>query len=788
MRFRSAVALFLMVFGSGPASALEWEIERNFRYFAYPSDVAVQRVARDLYVAKTGAAPTPQQSELQMNDAGFWSTELAGAGDLAKGWPSDWPRVGTIYDLVKRLRQDENRIKPADQLELARLGWASLLALAPSSRQPTGATETCWDPAKRIHSNCPQWGDYVRPPGWIVQVFDPDAAPGQTCEWTLDGAVIADAGSFPAKAQAALRETAKPVTTADCREVRIIVPSAVPDAGDPRKTPVLGRARIDRTTSDGKMTTLEVDPADRLLIGFGDSFTSGEGNPERPARFNGQAWPASGNPGAVDLPARDPDTTTANDTRAQWTDRWCHRSVYSWQIRSALAIALSDPHRSVTILPYGCSGAAILEGLLYAWNGVEYDHAVDRGVIGSRAELGLAYQELCANFEPTNNRKLDPPTDAQESSAGFAAAALANARHYVVRCSRTKPNIFKRTADGLLLDIGINDVDFSKWVLGLILDGEIERVSQGFIPCVSDTGGGLTACDTQTRAKYARLKQRFDILRAVLANYLLPEFGIKPDHVVAAIYPRELSGCGADAGDRVSGNVGLTVATQPPPLLLPRIDDAACQNAGLGFALAGHGGVVAALRDAGSVRSVENARRLLNEELGAFAAGLGGQGVQPSLLSAFDGADFRGRGFCVTRDSHSVPPNGHACFTKVDLTNSATIPCAPGNPPSDPESTHVPRPVTDLSDCPHTQDVAAFHPFPPGRYEPYRHRERLFRTMNDVYMTINQRPSQQIDTAFGLLDLTNRASGGAFHPTAEGHAVVAGYAVSALCAKLGCGD
>jgi hypothetical protein len=193
----------------------------------------------------------------------------------------------------------------------------------------------------------------------------------------------------------------------------------VPEAGDPRKTPVEGRAWGDRTMSDGKTTTLEIAPADRFLIGFGNSFTSGEGNPERPARFSGLAWPPA------NLPSRSPDTTTANDTRAQWTDRWCHRSVYSWQIRSALAVALADPHRSVTILPCGCSGPAIIEGLLYAWNGVEYDHAVDRGVIGSRAELGLAYQELCASFEPTNNLKLNPPTDAQESNPNFVSAPFA---------------------------------------------------------------------------------------------------------------------------------------------------------------------------------------------------------------------------------------------------------------------------------------------------------------------------------------------------------------------------
>jgi hypothetical protein len=127
------------------------------------------------------------------------------------------------------------------------------------------------------------------------------------------------------------------------------------------------------------------------VIGFGDSFTSGEGNPERLALFSGAPW-IGGN-----LPARDPDPVSLSqkDTRAQWTDRWCHRSVYSWQIRTTLAAALSDPHQSFAVLPYGCSGATIMEGILYGYNGVEWSAVTDKGVIGSRSEIGLAYQEIC---------------------------------------------------------------------------------------------------------------------------------------------------------------------------------------------------------------------------------------------------------------------------------------------------------------------------------------------------------------------------------------------------------
>ena len=164
------------------ALALDWEIERNFRYFLYPSDVAAQRVARDLYAAKnSGAAPTPEQLEHFINGPAFWTTKLSEAGDLAKSWPIEWPRAAaaTPYDLVKQLRAEEGRPPPPLEPELDRRGWASLIVRErPEGPTLTGSTATCWNPVQRLHNGCAVWGDYVRAPGWIVRVFDPDAAAG----------------------------------------------------------------------------------------------------------------------------------------------------------------------------------------------------------------------------------------------------------------------------------------------------------------------------------------------------------------------------------------------------------------------------------------------------------------------------------------------------------------------------------------------------------------------------------------------------------------------------------
>ena len=735
------------------ALALDWEIERNFRYFLYASDVAAQRVGHDLYTAENGAAPTPEQLEKFMNGAAFWTTKLSEAGDLAKSWPIDWPHDAgaTPYELVKQLRAGEGRPAPPQESELDRRGWASLLVRErPEGATLTGSTATCWNPAQRLHNGCAVWGDYVRAPGWIVRIFDPDAAAGQTCQWSFAGAVPRPAPrTFVAATQQALKAGLTTVS-ADCRELRIVVPS---DPNDPKS--VAGQTTVTRTMN-GTQASVTVTPKDRLVIGFGDSFTSGEGNPELTAHFSGAPWTGGS------LPARAPDPVSlaGKDTRAQWTDRWCHRSVYSWQIRTALAAALSDSHQSFTILPYGCSGATIPEGILYGYNGVEWSAASDKGVIGSRSEVGLAYQEIC---EPEAFRsycvsgapwcgRTEPPTEAQEQTSGFYAAAGPGLRRAVMRCG--PKNVFKRAADALLIDIGVNDVGFAGWAAAIILQDPILRKAAGAAaPCFDGTANCAA-----TQSLFVRLASRYTLLRTVLDQYMLPDFGIDPSHVIVAVYPPALEN--EDGVFCPQGNAGLTIATFPSFL------ETNCGG------LAALGGVLAEYPASDQVeRDVEQARVKLNESLVAFALKAPAFDVVTTYTS-----DYAKRGVCATTDPQSRPAAGEACFTATDF---AKLHCALSA-----ESMHVPR--AEAGGC--TNGVTAFLPFQPTQFEPYRSRTRLLRTMNDVFLAINQRPQSYLDeNAFGVLDLSGRATGGAFHPTAQGHAIIANDAASELCQRIGCG-
>jgi hypothetical protein len=68
-----------------------------------------------------------------------------------------------------------------------------------------------------------------------------------------------------------------------------------------------------------------------------------------------------------------------------------------------------------------------------------------------------------------------------------------------------------------------------------------------------------------------------------------------------------------------------------------------------------------------------------------------------------------------------------------------------------------------------------WRPFDPVfDYRPYQHRTRLLRTMNETYFVINQLSgASQGSKAGGMLSLRDAAVFGAFHPTAEAHAIFA---------------
>ena len=85
---------------------------------------------------------------------------------------------------------------------------------------------------------------------------------------------------------------------------------------------------------------------DYLIVSLGESFASGEGNPDVPQRYE----PNYVYNMQVGWKLIEP---------ARWQDERCHRSAYAGPAQAALAIEAADPKTSVTFLSFTCSGATI---------------------------------------------------------------------------------------------------------------------------------------------------------------------------------------------------------------------------------------------------------------------------------------------------------------------------------------------------------------------------------------------------------------------------------------------
>lgn len=247
--------------------------------------------------------------------------------------------------------------------------------------------------------------------------------------------------------------------------------------------PINLRARYGRTTvatvdvSSGpeapQRISTEIAVRDIFIAGLGDSIASGEGNPDRPIALSDEGFcfrsyidlgnasaqyyrpSRAGYKGGRACEAPDSLQVWQRQT-ALWLNSACHRSLYSYQTRTALALAVQYPHIAVTYLPLACTGATIPEGML----------------AGQRARECL----------PTKSG----------SCQGTVNAQLAELREAVTAAKRRQPD---RKLDLVLLSIGANDINFSGLVADVIVDTPTERAlfrRTGVIGSVDDSRAALT--------------------------------------------------------------------------------------------------------------------------------------------------------------------------------------------------------------------------------------------------------------------------------------------------------
>ena len=328
----------------------------------------------------------------------------------------------------------------------------------------------CVDADGEIGPSCERDGrpeNYLAPAAHHVAVVLTNAPPDATCAWTFDnGDDPPQLFNAPCSDDVSLwvRYGRPTITTVDI---------ALPDQPPQR-------------------VTTEILVRDLLVAGLGDSVASGEGNPDQPVslaadgfcfrRLFGGGRGDYFRPGRADYHGdKTCDLPTRNDEEwarhgALWMNAACHRSLYSYQLRTALSLAIENPHLAVTYLPLGCSGATIAEGLL--------------------------------GPQPANEITCRAPGSGP--CPARVPGQIEQLRDLLARAQRDRPD---RHLDLLLLSIGANDIGFSGLVANVIIHEGIERT-------LFERTGIIKTIDQAQLILNRDLPGRFAKLRAALKPFV----------------------------------------------------------------------------------------------------------------------------------------------------------------------------------------------------------------------------------------------------------------------------
>jgi hypothetical protein len=534
----------------------------------------------------------------------------------------------------------------------------------------------CLDAAGAVTETCQRDGvkeNYLVPQDHRVAVRLAGTVPGNaTCTWTFDDGT-------PPPQQATL-----PCT----EEVRLRVRYGVPLI-----------AAVGVTRADGSVdgASVEVRVRDLLIAGLGDSVAAGEGNPDRPIeladegfcfrRFFGSGLSEYFRPSRAGFQGNKacPDAAAVNASEvaewsrqgAQWLSPACHRSLYGYQIRTALALAVENPHIAVTFIPLACTGATIESGLL------------------------------------SSQGASDCP--ASGSCAGTVPSQIGQLSSLVEKSRRQRAD---RNLDLILLTIGANDIKFSGLVADVIITSGVERV-------LFNQGGLIASVPQSQRILDREFPSAFGKLRAALK----PLAGGDLSRVVLVSYGNPaLQGEAACPGGRDGLDVHPAFTADGPRLR--QVSDFVTSK------------FLPKLRALARCEAGANCREPTTDRM--------------TLVERHQ-QRFAGHGFCAR--SPDDPPFDRDCFAAngesfdADPVSAATAPLACSRRPSE--------------------------------YQPYAPRARWVRTANDSYFTamtyprgmpVMMQPTNVHDATWGAM---SAVYGGAIHPSAEGHAVMADAALPA---------
>jgi hypothetical protein len=679
---------------SSCAGGLIWEVENPFRFFKDQKSFALHEAAFTSVRAGLSAAAISDP---------IWRTErLLNDPDCRDG------------STPERCAASAGR-----RYQQSRMGWAA---------QTLG--NTCYDlegRPRRYLATCTRkysWGhakeDYVLPDAHTVSVWlaaDLAAQSVGDCVWTWQ----------PRKANGKAETRRLPCSHKLTLER---VPYALEHA--------YSGVSVSVKLPDGReLGEPELMVEDLFIVALGDSFASGESNPDRPVQFSGsremvydptlaqsysvaRTLPKSSAPGyglASDdgqsnpkvLPRRYMEDEAADryyplgsrefaaafeKANARWLSRDCHRSQYGYPLRVALQLAIENRHRSVTFATFACSGADINHGLFAEMEAREGAREVPGGKVS--AQFDQLTDLICRG--------------AHSQRASYSLPVYSPGRKAVTDQKILKnwcpPALRKRSIDMVLLSIGGNDVGF-----GALAAFALTEQLSDLAPVAGLLGASMRFGPQVSRVYLDVLDKRMKAVKDALRD----GFGVPAARVVQSSYePIQFDEGGGLCGSQPTLGMDVHAALR---IGRPHLNETTQFLGALSRRL----------------ECISNARS--RADCPSHLAT--GSGTGFALVTEHI-PEFKHRGFCA-RDPNHLLAEGSAM----------RVPRRPGNGDE-------------------------FRPYSPAATLPYAHRWRLFRTPNDAFLTANTH--REGTPLFDILQPAYAALySGALHPTAEAHAIVADH-------------
>ncbi len=462
------VLLVMLVLASVEAKAetltssnvqITWKVSNRFRLFRNP----------DLF----------KQQELAWRQYGQHVNQRSGSTEDSAMFYYNSSVLGTEHVLNDRRIPFTNILRTKFDWR----GWAASVV-----------NQTCWNEKQRRHTACSDIETYVNPKFHEIEMqlkplSGKNIVSEYNCIWHVG--------------------TAKEIQAPCDETVKAYLP--YPEG-----------AAISVNVEGERPISIDAKVKDILILGLGDSFASGEGNPDIPVALDE-------NHRSQNLyPARTNGDVSGS---AIWLDQLCHRSLYSHQLRAALQIGIENPHGAVTFMGYSCSGAS-----------------VDKGILGPQS-----YVEFVSD---PNNRNAD--SRVQASYGGKKDSQLYWALRELCKVDLAKDNgiwvcpdqQFRRKVDFVFLSIGGNDVGFANLVAWSTLRDGASSVLAKFFGATVPADQFAANVKNDLGAAYGRLAHALE--RSIpLSN---GEMAYDPSRIILTAYPDILVDENGKTCDGVGGS------------------------------------------------------------------------------------------------------------------------------------------------------------------------------------------------------------------------------------------